>query len=222
MIDMGIIDPLAWPGGAAKRCVGRRPAAHDQLPGRRGEDPMGRQRCAHDGVRIPGRGHPAALSRRQHAAVAGPRVRRSVDPASSSTRTSAAPLSQHGGAHGAPISPRMKGVDLAELCSTLTHTCGSEFDYTTEHVSYVVAGRLRVTDAGGSEGEVRPDDVPDFTAWWSATSLRSSSSSRHGQLRQAWLMAAELGLSVAVGPRHVRCRDRRGGSTTCPIRRALP
>ena len=61
------------PLGAAERRVSGRPAAHDQHPGRRGADAVGRQRGADDRVRVAGRGPAPAVPRLQHPAVARPR-----------------------------------------------------------------------------------------------------------------------------------------------------
>ena len=61
------------PLGAAERRVSGRPAAHDQHPGRRGADAVGRQRGADDRVRVAGRGPAPAVARLEHPAVARPR-----------------------------------------------------------------------------------------------------------------------------------------------------
>ena len=110
MIDMGIIDPLrvaraALQNGASVAgllLTTNSLVAEEKTPWGGSAALMTEFGSLDEGIRSP---LPTPAPRSRWAWV-----RRSADPASSGTRTSAAPLSQHGGAHTATISPRMKGV----------------------------------------------------------------------------------------------------------------
>ena len=79
MIEMGIIDPLRVARSALQNGASvAGPARHDEHPGGRGADAVGRQPRPDDRVRLPRRGPAAALARCQHAAVAGTRPERGI------------------------------------------------------------------------------------------------------------------------------------------------